>query len=306
MKNIVLMTKNMLAPLLLLLLGLIWGASYTLARYAITHGIPPLGYACWQVIGPLFFLVIHCSIRHYHFKWSFSCIPFFLFVGLIGNAVPNTNMFFCAQHVSASLLAIVMNTTPFFIYLIALISKEERWSWFRFLLLTLLLFGIYFMTSHHFDSQFLFHKKSYWLLLGLLSPFCFAASAVLVAHKGSPYPAAVLSLGMLLVSTVMIVALTLGMHDFYWPSAGWRMRDWILLYSVILSVFNYIITFALIKAEGSVYFSFVNGIAAVAGVIIGLVFLTERFKTTTLLAMVVIIAATVLMIVAQYRRNSLS
>ena len=37
---------------LLIFLGALWGSGYALARYAISAGVPFLGYAFWQTVGP--------------------------------------------------------------------------------------------------------------------------------------------------------------------------------------------------------------------------------------------------------------
>jgi drug/metabolite transporter (DMT)-like permease len=47
-------TNNLTARalILLLLLGVIWGSGYVIARYATLHNVPPLGYSFWQSLGP--------------------------------------------------------------------------------------------------------------------------------------------------------------------------------------------------------------------------------------------------------------
>ena len=39
------------AMALLLLLGTIWGGTFSLAKFGLAGGIPPLGYAVWQNLG---------------------------------------------------------------------------------------------------------------------------------------------------------------------------------------------------------------------------------------------------------------
>ncbi len=111
--------------LLLLTLGFIWGAGYSLAKFAITNGAPPLGYSFWQSLGPALLLSVV-----YFFKQRKS-LPillhwrYFLLCGLLGIALPNTNMYYAASHVPAGLLAVLVNTVPLIVYPLALLFRME-------------------------------------------------------------------------------------------------------------------------------------------------------------------------------------
>lgn len=54
------------AVALLIILGIIWGSGYSLAKFAMTNGVSPLGYSLWQSLGPAvilaFFLLAHLQV----------------------------------------------------------------------------------------------------------------------------------------------------------------------------------------------------------------------------------------------------
>ena len=112
------------APFLLILLGFIWGSGYSLAKYAMTNGVSPLGYSFWQSLGPALLLSIACLFSPKKSMPPFKYWPYFFICGLIGIAIPNTNMYFIASHLSAGLLAVLVNTVPLLVYPLALLYGQ--------------------------------------------------------------------------------------------------------------------------------------------------------------------------------------
>jgi len=79
---------------LLILLGFIWGSGYSLAKYAMTNSVSPLGYAFWQSLGPALLLSFICIIRKQNRLFSRSHWPYFFTCGLIGIAIPNSSIIY--------------------------------------------------------------------------------------------------------------------------------------------------------------------------------------------------------------------
>src|SRR5688572_26901230 len=116
-------TRSLLPLTILLLLGFIWGTGYTIARYAVTHGVTPLGYSFWQSLGPAIFLTLVALVRRQHVvKKSIRSFPYLIVCGLTGIALPNSNMYVAASHLPAGLLAVIVNTVPIFSYVLALLA----------------------------------------------------------------------------------------------------------------------------------------------------------------------------------------
>ena len=118
---------------LLLLLGVIWGSGYSIARFAMTHGVSPLGYAFWQSWGPAIFLILWVKIRHLKVSYRSKAMSYYIFTGVVGIAIPNTAMYFVAGHLPSGLVAILVNTVPLMTYPLSLLLKEEKFYRPRFL-----------------------------------------------------------------------------------------------------------------------------------------------------------------------------
>src|SRR5579863_9025259 len=95
---------------LLLLLGMIWGTGYSIARFAMTHGVNPLGYSFWQSVGPALLIGLLAYRRKHDITLSTAHYRYYFICGLTGIAIPNTNMYFAAPHLPAGLLAVIVNT----------------------------------------------------------------------------------------------------------------------------------------------------------------------------------------------------
>ena len=102
------LNRSVLSLNLLILLGFVWGTGYAIARYAVTHGVPPLGYTFCQSLGPallLTFLVALQKPTHSN-AFTLSHLRYYLISGLTGIAIPNTVMYFAAAHLSERRFAV--------------------------------------------------------------------------------------------------------------------------------------------------------------------------------------------------------
>ncbi len=271
-----------------MLLGVIWGSGYSLARFATTHGVPPLGYAFWQSLGPAIFLTILCLSSQSKLPLQLQHIRFYLISGLIGIALPNTNMYFAAAHLPAGILAVIVNTVPVFTYIIALALREENFSGLRLISVALCVSGIMLMVFHH--NSLPSSEMTPWLLAALITPLSFALCAVYSSRfRPIDCDAKTLSAGMLLSSTLLLTPVVLASQKFYplWPP--FHLRDGAIILEIILSSVGYVIFFQLLKRAGAVYYSLVGGVVAITGVFYGWLLFNEQFSVATLGAMGLII-----------------
>ena len=134
---------------LLLVLGLLWGVGYSLARYAMTHGVAPLGYGFWQTLGPAIMLFCLAKAVGEPVHIDGSRFVFYAVTGLFGIAIPNSMMYFASAHLSAGWLAVVVNITPMVTYVFALLLLIEFFSWIRMLGVVLTMLGIFFVIFFH-------------------------------------------------------------------------------------------------------------------------------------------------------------
>lgn len=278
---------------LVVILGALWGAGYTIARFAVTHGVAPLGYAFWQSFGPALLLFIILKLRRVIIPTTSEYIKFFLVCGFLGIALPNTIIYFVAQHLPAGILAVVINTSALMIYVLALIFKAERFSWLRFLGVLCALFGVIlvFVPEVMLPHIHLF----WWLMLALVTPLCFALCAIFIIKK-QPEDSniLVLSCGMLLVSSVLLAPLVYVTHSFYTLTLSFSLPEMAILLEILISSLGYFILFRILTTAGAVYYSLVGPFVVLTGVFWGWLIFGERLLTVDYFAAAFVVLGLVL------------
>ena len=272
---------------LLILLGVIWGSGYSIARYATTHGVSPLGYSFWQSVGPAVFLLL-VSMAKRELKISAHTLRYVVIAGVLGIALPNTNMYFAAPHLPAGLLAVIVNTVPIIMYPLALLARQEKFSVLRMLGVMVGMVGILLVVMPHHGVAL---APNSWALITLFTPLFFAACALYSVHD-RPAGASSLSLatGMLVASAIMILPLVIDMHEFY-PLNSFSMPNMAVMAEIVLSSIGYIILFELLKVAGAVYYSLVGGVVAITGLFWGWLFFDETLSLLNIMAVALIIGA---------------
>lgn len=287
------MKKKITAFILLILLGMIWGTGYSIARYAMTHDVPPLGYSFWQSIGPacLLFLIskiIKNPSQSFFFKKENY---FYYFVcGLTGVVIPNSIMYFAAPHLPAGILAVVVNTVPIITYPLALFARTEKFNFSRLFSIVLAVIGLMLLVLPGNQLPTLHHTP--WIFIVLFTPFSFAFCAVYIARfRPHHSDALTLSAGMLIASSLLLLPVVLLTHSFYLLHFPLTSSDWVILLEIILSSVGYILFFQLIKIAGPVYYSLVDTIVSITGLTWGYFLFHEKLTPSMSLGIVFILLA---------------
>jgi len=291
--------KTIKAVLLLILLGFIWGSGYSLAKYAMTNGVPPLGYAFWQSLGPALLLTFFCLVTKKTAMLKMTYWPYFLTCGLVGIATPNTNMYFIASHIPAGLLAVLVNTVPLLVYPLALLSGQEKLDRWRFLALLVGVTGILLIVGISIAGLY-----SGWTLLAMLTPVGFALCSLYI---GARQPHEINSIeaasGMLLAASLVLVPLVISQHAFYSLSGPFTLVKQIIILEIILSSLGYLLFFILIRIAGPVFYSLTGGIVALTGLFWGYVVFNETPTSIQSMAVALVIFALFLLSWRQSRQT---
>lgn len=273
---------------LLLTLGIIWGSGYTIAKFVILQGVPPLGYAFWQSLGPALLVGFAAKAQRCAPKFDKQHTVFYFICGLLGIAIPNTNMYFIAPHIPAGILAVIVNTVPILTFPLALLVRQEKFDWLRMLGVILGFAGIFFIVvPHPHWQQFSFNR---WELFALISPLSFALCAIYISAKRDVTASALtLSSGMLITSTILLLPLLVATNDYYqlWPP--FKVQDYLVMLEVLLSSLGYILFFKLINRAGPVYYSLVGCVVTLTGLVLGWLVFTEQLSHWNWLAVALIL-----------------
>jgi drug/metabolite transporter (DMT)-like permease len=291
---------------LLILLGFIWGTGYSLARFATTNGVPPLGYSFWQSLGPAILVsAIYWTLEKnpqisLERQDKSSSWKYYLVYGFTGIALPNTNMYYAAPHLPAGMLAMIVNTVPVFAYLMALFAKLEEFRPLRFL-------GVVFACSGLLcillpETSLPSPEMLPWVLISLITPLSFAFCSVYIASTPprSKHPLS-LATRTLLVSSLILAPLVFYTGNFYAFHFPLNITDGVVLLEIVLSSFGYVLFFQLIKIAGPVFYSMVDTIVMLTGLFWGYMIFDERLNHWTGLALACILLALFLVTKTQRR-----
>ncbi len=286
-------TSATLSLTLLILLGFIWGTGYSIARFAMTNGVPPLGYSFWQSLGPAILLSLIVFKTRPTMKITTPYLRYYLICGLTGIVIPNTNMYFAAPHLPAGLLAVVVNIVPIMAYPLALLARVESFNWTRFIGICSALSGLMLIVLP--KTSLPSPEMIPWIFSVLLTPLSFAFCSVYIARYRPLHSDSIsVSAGTLICSSLFLLPLVLFNHSFYLPHFPLTLPDWVILLEIILSSIGYILFFQLIKVAGPVYYSLVDTIVSLTGLMWGYVIFHEKLNHWTGTAVFLILFALIL------------
>lgn len=290
--------KTIKAVFLLVILGFIWGSGYTLAKFAITNGVSPLGYAFWQSLGPALLLSTACVFQKTSPLMNRRYWPYYFICGFIGVAIPNTNMYFIASHIPAGLLAVLVNTVPLLVYPMALISGQENFDPWRIVAITIGMTGILLIIGVHTQGIF-----SGWTLLAMISPLSFALCSIYI---GANQPRELTSLqaanGMLLAASFLLLPFVISQQAFYSLTGEFTVVKQVIVLEILLSTAGYLLFFSLIRLAGPVFYSLTGGIVAITGLFWGFLVFSEKPTNLQNLAVLLVVSGIFLLSWRQSQR----
>lgn len=287
-----------MALVLLVVLGIDWATGYAIAGYCMTHGVKPYGYAFWQSFGPFLLLLIIQVFRKDLWLDKQGMI-YALLCALAGIVFPNLLIYYAVSKIPSGLLTVIANLSPVFTCILAWSLKAEKFSLIKFVWVLLGLFGvaIIIMPSGRLITVDL---GSVWVYIALLIPFSYAFSAVYIA-KFHPGNGSVLcyAMWMLLFSSLIISPLTV-INQGYYELIIHDLNSLLILCEILLSTLGYVLLFIIINKIGAVSYTLVNAVAAVSGVIYGIV-LGQHLQGIVYFAVFLIILAIAGLIYTQKR-----
>jgi drug/metabolite transporter (DMT)-like permease len=281
--------KPLLGLTILIVLGVVWGTGYSIARFAMTNGVPPLGYSFWQSLGPAIIIGIITLYRNKSFQMTTSRSRYYLICGLTGIVIPNTSMYFAAAHLPASILAMIVNTVPVVAYPMALCARLERFDAQRMIGILLAFSGLMFIILP--KSSLPSPDLVPWVLSTLITPVSFAFCSIYIARfrpEGSDTLSS--TAGMLIFSSLLLIPLVCFARSFYLFHVPLTMPDWVIILEIFLSSIGYLLFFQLIKIAGPVYYSLVDTIVVLTGVFWGYIIFGEHLNkwTTTAVCLIIV------------------
>ncbi len=292
------MKNKLIALNLLLLLGIIWGSGFSLAKYVISHGVNFVIYTFWQTIGPgiILFIVAYLKYNKVIFQdfWQFKKQLFI--VAILGILIPNTIMYYTASKLPAGILALIVNTVPLIIYPCALLFQEEKFNLLRF---SGVFLGLFSLSSLFFPNTHWKNISISTITLAMITPLCFSLTIIYINKNLTRLNSLSCSTWMMLIAAMFLLPINLyWYHNFTIIKINNFLMSLIFL-KIIVSAIGYFLLFILVKTAGSVYYSFTNCIVAITGIIWGYIIFNETINFHIIMIVLFMIIAIICATISQ-------
>ncbi len=277
----------------LLLLGTMWGGSFSLAKIAVGAGGHPFGVAMWQGVGGGAVLLAIGLMRRRPPPLSARYAAFYLVTGATGIALPSAAFYTAAPYLPAGILSMLVTTVPMMTYGLALALSMDRISGRRLAGLTLGLAGVWLILGP--DANLPGADGLSWALVALIAPVCYAVSNI-VGARFRPVDADSLALaaGMLLSGGLLLGAAALTTGNTYSVLPPWDVTHLAILLLVLIATFAHFLFFVILNRAGPVFFSQVAYVVTVAGVLWGMLLFGETHGASIWLSLVLLLAGVAL------------
>lgn len=264
---------NFGAILLTAVIGVLVGANFVLAKFAVLEGAAPLAAYFWQLLVATFILLVAAVIRGRRLVLQSRYIVYYLFGGIVGGITPNLLAFFVLQRIPAGLFTVLITLSPLFTFVIAS-AVERRVLPARRLAGVLLGFtGVSLATFSNVATDGL---ASGWVLIAVIAPLMLASNNV---FRNRAYPtgadALSLALGMLLTQIVVLWPVIAIAGQSYSPLPLNSAIDIAVMTMGILSAVSYVLTLELQKLTDGLGSSQIGYFVTLTGVVGGAVVFGE-------------------------------
>ena len=260
--------------LILIILGLGWGLSFTLGKIAITAGGTPIGLTFWQSLFSGLILLAYVFFRHGKIiipKIMFLPIVIITFLSVV---IPNIIFYACVEHLDAGVLSISVSVIPLFTYLIAMGLRMDK---FKVRRVIGLITGFCALLILILPENSLPDKRDIpWVLLALNCALCYALENIYIDRLAlQNFGPIRLVCAVSFVSAIITFLLSLVMDQFFIL----QPTNLYLFISTIglgfISATAYSIFIYLIGRAGSVFSSQVGYLVTFFGVVWGIIILGE-------------------------------
>lgn len=258
-------TSPLLPVGLILILGNLWGLSFSLSKIAGMGGVSPVAYAFWPALGAGGILLALSLLRGRRPPVDRAHLRAYFVLGIVGIVIPNVNMVMVVTHLPAGVAVLTIPFVPLTTYVIALALRMERFDLLR-------LAGV--LCGFGGAALILLPKASLpsadlapWFVLGLLTPLCYAVSNVLAERLR---PAGTHSLpmaaGMLGAAAIVLTPAVIGLGVFYPLYPPFDAPELAVLGQIAISALAYVIFFEIVRMVGPVYMSFTGYVVTLTGI----------------------------------------
>jgi drug/metabolite transporter (DMT)-like permease len=266
--------RSILALILFVTLGVVWGMTPTLTKIGVSGGIPPLGYALLQMTGGTVFLFTICLWRGALPPLSRMHLRYYVVAGLVNVALPQAAQVFTLRHVPLTAFSLILTLSPLLTYGIALGVRIERFAVLRFAGLCLGLLGaaLILVPQGGLPSPDILP----WALLGLVTPSLYAVSNVYISvARPAASDSLALAAAMMLMTVLFMLPAVAATDSFYVPRWPFTAADYAVTAHIVGSGIGALLFFEIMRLTGPVFLSQVAYFMILIGITSGIAIFGE-------------------------------
>ena len=274
----------------LLLLGIIWGLSFSLARMSTETGLHPLTINYWTCLISAVMLIAYCIISRQPLPLQRNFIFLYVICGILGSVIPGTLYFYAASHVSAGVLSITIAIVPLATFVGAALFKIEKASLLRVMGVFLGIFSIILLVLP--DTSIPDPSATLWVLIMVIAATCYAIENLVIAARMPPkVNVFVVVTGMMVAATIMLTPVMWITDTFAWMSWPLDRSGWAIVLMAGINATAYGGFYYLVVRAGPVFASQTAYIVTLAGVLWGMVIYRETHSVWVWASLVVMFIA---------------
>ncbi|MBU4529962.1 MAG: DMT family transporter [Hoeflea sp.] len=262
----------------LILLGLIWGASFFFGRIAVQH-VPPMTLVLLRV--SLAALALHLAFGRLpgFYATLASRWPELLVLGLINNAIPFTLIFLGQTEIGAGLASILNATTPLWTVIIAqVLTTDEKISAAKLIGCALGLAGMVLLIG---PAALGIADAPLWAKLAVVGAAVSYGFAAAFGKRFKGLSPRITATGQLTASSLIMLPFAL-VVDQPWtlPMPPMEVIAAILALALVSTAFAYVLYFRILSVAGATSASLVTLLVPPSAILLGIVFLGETLSLT--------------------------
>ncbi len=287
------MSERIIYPLMLVALGLGWGATQPLGKIATETGHGPFGLIFWQLVVCVIVLGAITLVRGKGLVLTPAALRFSVIVAVMGTLVPNATFYISVEKLPAGVMSILISAVPMLAFPLALALGMDRFSWLRLMGLVLGLAGVGLIAAP--DAGVATAGTLALLPLALVGPLFYALEATYVARHGTAEMDAVQAMFMAsLVGLLICTPIMLLLGHWFNPLAEFGRPEAALTLSSAIHALCYAGYVWLAARAGSVFAAQCSYIVTGAGVFWAMALLGEQFSPIVWVSLVLMLCGVAL------------
>ncbi len=274
---------------ILLVLGAVWGLTFSLAKIAAAGGAHPLGITLWQALLGAAILGAVALLRRRRLSIKPWALQLYVLCGLLGTAIPGVLFFYAASRVSAGVLSITITVVPILTFVLSAMFGLDRFSFLRVMGV---LFGTLAIVLLVVPEQSLSDPGSApWVLAACAASACYSVENLLIALRmPDGEDSFMLAFGMFLAASAMLTPVVIATDSFVVLAWPWGPVEWSIIGMAAISALAYSMYIYLIGWAGPVFASQLAYAVTFAGVLWGMALFGERHSSWIWLSLALMLA----------------